>query len=669
MSEAAAIQRNSAPAVAPVDERSAPQAQFSGPAPLRTIALAALYDLIDPAVDRESPFAAFLESAHRHGGGAAWPGTLSEVMASPADENARFVAATQRAGLSAAETLAVVIAIGTELDPAFARAVGWLQGSGGAARATVGLLAAAVAPLGGAEDELALQLYSGRVAQQQWLTFAGAGAAPLAQTEAQMPAIVLQALAGHPSPGTSASADAARLPLSDEQRATAARAARGLASRGGALIVRALDRREGLACAEVIARALTRTPMMVAERQWPAGFYALASIEPTLPIFDLPLAPGEQFDLPEPATGAPPLVIVTGLEGSVTVRGQYPPEMRLTIPNVAARLARWLQHGFTEQAAQRLASRLRCGCAQIDALARGAAFHAASTGAAAPSAEDVDRAMEAQGAANFDGVGRLIACGVDEAHVILSAPTRLELRRLRARCRVREHLGVDVARLDTCAVRALFAGPSGTGKTLAARWLATELALPLVAVDLAALTSKWVGETEKNLAQVFARAERTCAVLLFDEADSVFGARTDVSSANDRFANNQTNYLLQRIESYDGIIILTSNARQRLDSGFVRRLDAIVEFPLPGPAERRALWQLHLGSCPEAQTTVTAEEIDRFAGLVDLPGGHVRNAVLAARAMALAEGRTLHSGDVTLALRAEYNKLGRAVPADLHGLT
>jgi SpoVK/Ycf46/Vps4 family AAA+-type ATPase len=201
---------------------------------------------------------------------------------------------------------------------------------------------------------------------------------------------------------------------------------------------------------------------------------------------------------------------------------------------------------------------------------------------------------------------------------------------------------------------------------LAARWLATELALPLIAVDLAALTSKWIGETEKNLAQVFARAERTCAVLLFDEADSVFGARTDVGSANDRFANNQTNYLLQRIETYDGIIILTTNARQRLDTAFARRLDTVIEFPLPGPVERRALWQLHLGSCAETGTELDAQEIDCFAGLVDLPGGHVRNAVLAARAMALAEERALQPGDITLALRAEYNKLGRAVPADLH---
>ena len=620
---------------------------------MRTLALAALCDLLDPSVDLASPFARLLKSAHGHAGGAAWPGTLSEVIRSPAAEDARLVEATRRAGLSDAETLAAVIAIGAELDPAFARAVGWLQGTGGAARPTLGLLTAAVAPLGGSEDAVTLQLFAGRVAQQQWLTFSATGGVPLAQTEAQVPANVLQALAAKPSSDGAALTDAARWPLSEEQRTAAMHAARGLAARGGALIVRALDRQEGLACADVVARVLARRAMIIAERQWPTGFTALASIEPTLPVFDLAPAPGEQIELPEPADARTPLVIVTGLEGSVTVRGQYPPEMRVTTPGVAARFERWRQHGFAEDVAEPLARRMRCGCAQIDVLARGAAFHAASAGASRPSAGDVELAMQAQGAANFDGVGRLIAGGVDETQLVLSAPTRLELRRLRARCRVREQLGSDTARLETCAVRALFAGPSGTGKTLAARWLATELALPLIAVDLAALTSKWVGETEKNLAQVFARAERTCAVLLFDEADSVFGARTDVGSANDRFANNQTNYLLQRIETYDGIIILTTNARQRLDTAFARRLDTVIEFPLPGPAERRALWQLHLRSCPEAETDVSAEAIDRFAGLVDLPGGHVRNAVLAARAMALAEQRALQPGDITLALRAE----------------
>src|SRR5207302_11471594 len=139
-------------------------------------------------------------------------------------------------------------------------------------------------------------------------------------------------------------------------------------------------------------------------------------------------------------------------------------------------------------------------------------------------------------------------------------------------------------------VRALFLGPSGTGKTLAAGWLATQLGLPLFRVDLASITSKYIGETEKNLSQLLARAEHAEVVLLFDEADSLFGKRTDVKDSNDRFANAQTNYLLQRIETFDGIALLTSNSRSRFDAAFSRRLDLIIEFPMPGPEERRAAW-------------------------------------------------------------------------------
>ena len=145
-------------------------------------------------------------------------------------------------------------------------------------------------------------------------------------------------------------------------------------------------------------------------------------------------------------------------------------------------------------------------------------------------------------------------------------------------------------------MRALFTGPSGTGKTLAALWLANRLGLPLYRVDLAAVTSKYIGETEKNLATLLARAEASEVVLLFDEADALFGKRTEIRDSNDRFANAQTNYLLQRIETYDGIVLLTSNSRARFDPAFARRIDMMLELQLPGPAERRDLWRAHLGA-------------------------------------------------------------------------
>jgi len=210
-------------------------------------------------------------------------------------------------------------------------------------------------------------------------------------------------------------------------------------------------------------------------------------------------------------------------------------------------------------------------------------------------------------------------------------------------------------------VRALFIGPSGTGKTLAAGWLATRLQMPLYRVDLASVTSKYIGETEKNLAKLLAHAEQAEVVLLFDEADSMFGKRTEVKEANDRFANAQTNYLLQRIETFDGVTLLTSNSKSRFDAAFMRRLDLIIDFPLPGPEERRALWLSHLGG----GHGLGMSQVNQLAVAADLGGGHIRNAVLTAAVLAHARGTPIEFGDVATAVSDEYRKLGRQAPQEL----
>jgi SpoVK/Ycf46/Vps4 family AAA+-type ATPase len=222
-------------------------------------------------------------------------------------------------------------------------------------------------------------------------------------------------------------------------------------------------------------------------------------------------------------------------------------------------------------------------------------------------------------------------------------------------------LGLATRTRYSPGVRALFHGPSGTGKTLAAGWLATRLGLPLYRVDLAAVSSKYIGETEKNLARLLARAEASEALLLFDEADSLFGKRTDVRDANDRFANAQTNYLLQRLETFDGIVVLTTNSRTRLDTAFARRLDAVVEFPAPPPAERRGLWEAHLG----ARHDLEPAELSRLAAVCDLTGGQIRNVVLAAAVAAQQDGGRISLAALLDALQAEYRKAGRTLPAGL----
>ena len=149
------------------------------------------------------------------------------------------------------------------------------------------------------------------------------------------------------------------------------------------------------------------------------------------------------------------------------------------------------------------------------------------------------------------------------------------------------------ARADR-GVRLLFTGPPGTGKSLAAEVVATEAATDLLVVDVSRVVSKWLGETEKNLAAAFDVAQRTQAVLFLDEADVTFGTRTEISDAQDRYANLETAYLLQRLDSFDGLAVLATNLRQNIDAAFVRRMDFVIDFPLPDEAVPAGLWKLHL---------------------------------------------------------------------------
>lgn len=159
----------------------------------------------------------------------------------------------------------------------------------------------------------------------------------------------------------------------------------------------------------------------------------------------------------------------------------------------------------------------------------------------------------------------------------------------------------------------LFAGESGTGKTLSAEVVAAELGLDLYVVQLSSIVDKYVGETEKNLERIFTEADRTDAVLLFDEADAVFGKRSEVKDSHDRYANMESAYLLQRLESFDGIALLTTNLRANIDEAFTRRLDLVVDFPFPDPTQRLALWRhglTHVPSVPDLELGPLAKEFE-----------------------------------------------------------
>ena len=206
-------------------------------------------------------------------------------------------------------------------------------------------------------------------------------------------------------------------------------------------------------------------------------------------------------------------------------------------------------------------------------------------------------------------------------------------------------------------VRMLFAGPPGTGKTLSAEVIAHALNVDLLQVDLSRVVSKWIGETEKNLADVFLTAESAKAVLFFDEADALFGKRTEVSDAHDRYANLETAYLLSRLERYDGLVILATNYRQNIDTAFSRRLDFIVEFEEPGCDEREKLWRCHL---PERAPLDKDVSIAELASLYPIVGGYIRNAAVTAAYFAAQENTSIKRRHFVEAIRREYEKAGKA---------
>lgn len=201
-------------------------------------------------------------------------------------------------------------------------------------------------------------------------------------------------------------------------------------------------------------------------------------------------------------------------------------------------------------------------------------------------------------------------------------------------------------------ITALFSGESGTGKTMASEVLAGELELDLYRVDLSQVINKYVGETEKNLKQIFDAAEDGGAILLFDEADALFGKRSEVRDSHDRYANIEVSYLLQRMEAYRGLAILTTNMKSTMDKAWMRRIRFIVQFPFPDAVQRAEIWRRAF----PASTPLADLQIDKLARL-NIAGGNIRNIALNAAFIAADEGRPVDMSHISRAARSEYNKL------------
>jgi hypothetical protein len=276
------------------------------------------------------------------------------------------------------------------------------------------------------------------------------------------------------------------------------------------------------------------------------------------------------------------------------------------------------------------------------------------------SAADLHAGARAQNAAGLDRLARRVQPRVDWNELVLTDLALTQLGELTARARHRERVldewGMGARAAKGRGLTSLFAGDSGTGKTISAEVVAHDLGLDLYVIDLSTVIDKYIGETEKNLDRIFNEADRVNGVLLFDEADAIFGKRSEVKDARDRYANVEIAYLLQRMEQFDGVAILTTNLRANLDEAFLRRLDVIVDFPMPEEDDRRKLWALHLR--PDLPRTNDID-LDFLSAAFKLSGGNIRNICLAAAFLAAAQDRPVTMLDLIRATEREYQKLGR----------
>jgi hypothetical protein len=410
------------------------------------------------------------------------------------------------------------------------------------------------------------------------------------------------------------------------------------------------------------------------EDLWPM-IGPLCLLTGALPVVALDPAPGETIELP-PLTGYQGAVgAILRREGGVGGPAfEKALSLTLPMPSPDERLSVW-RNALGKQAGQQLdhiAHRHLLPLGNVYRAARIAAAHASLNRRRAVNIEDTQMACRSLNRQALDTLAQRLDVGGKWIDLVVNESTAADLRNLERRCRHRErllnHLGKGFTNSINRGVRALFNGPSGTGKTLAAKILAAELQMDIYRVDLASVVNKYIGETEKNLSQLLARAEELDVILLIDEGDSLMTNRTDVKSANDRYANLETNYLLQRLETYEGIVLVTTNAGGRIDTAFQRRFDAVVDFHTPDAQERLLIWKGHL----PATHSIRLAHLEEIAHRCALTGGQIRNAALQSALIAVdrplkspgdKRDGLINDDDIEVAIQLEYHKLGTLFPA------
>jgi len=340
----------------------------------------------------------------------------------------------------------------------------------------------------------------------------------------------------------------------------------------------------------------------------------------------------------------------------------------LGMPPSAARLTAWQRalerHGIAadEAEVERVASRFILSVAQIEQAAADLVVLAGARESQGVTERELASAARVLCGSELSRLAQRIAPEATLDALVTTPELAAQLCEIRDRVGNRETVRHNLTRGSLHArhvgVTALFAGPSGTGKTLAAEVIACELGYDLFRIDLSAVVSKYIGETEKNLDRVFSAAQNANAVLLFDEADALFGKRSEVKDAHDRYANIEIAYLLQKMEQFDGLAILATNLKQNLDEAFARRLTFTVNFAFPEAAERKRLWETLWPPLARHSPDV---DFAWFAHEYALSGGNIRNAVLAAVHLAATDGQVVSRDHLLHATRREYQKLGKNI--------
>ncbi|SMF27781.1 AAA+-type ATPase, SpoVK/Ycf46/Vps4 family [Alteromonadaceae bacterium Bs31] len=645
------------------------QVETQAPLRLDNLILAGLAQLMPANSQNDCPEQAFLRGhLGEHYSPLEMKQGLDRWLEQPALDEQRLHVLFTRYSLELAELLTLCLCVMVEKQTMVGRVLAWLQDPAGGSRPTFGLLEKLLDIFALNNEGISTVILTGAAIELQILHIANTEA-PLPEQIVSTPLAVILTL--------SAKNNIARLPqcrqinasglaLSESSLDECIALAHALSANGTTLLsISTSYREEALAAAALVANTLGKTALLCeSPAKLPSGCGIFFSLNKVIPVLPLEFGPEENWRQNEIPGYAGPIIVLCNNHFAIESPRYAIVEWRIPVPDALEREKIWQNYFPEGNAAKTLAAHYIQSAARIHKLAamakREAAKHCRST-----ALQDViNTSRDGKG----DSLGSLvqqITEPVSDEGLVLDASLRKQLNSLRMRCANRENLddklGISIRQRYHRGVKALMVGPSGTGKTLSASWLAAHLNLPLYRVDSASVVSKYIGETEKNLAKLLNKAESGDVVLLFDEADSLFAKRTEVKDSSDRFANSQTNYLLQRLETYKGIVLLTSNSRARIDQAFLRRLDHIIEFTQPGPEERRKLWRVHLGN----SHLLNQKTLNRLAAKCELGGGHIRNAVLTAAVNAQGRNSLIEYADIVEGIECEYRKLGKQMPMGL----